>query len=181
MNNLCPTSPYDLLISAWWTLSLLLKRSNFGIDTMKAINVIFFPPKDELSTLLNARESVTSKISYRCFPKSKHSFLLPPKEVPRKKRNLSNVQYIRTVKMQLALSTWVKFMLPGTRSSLLCRAIPNRLCLGRRRWHFRRRRTSFTPHYSVLMPDADVEVSPVLLHLWVTVVGTCLPILAQRA
>lgn len=116
------------------------------------------------------------------FPKSKHSFLLPPKRFPREKKNLSNVQYIRVVKMQAALSTWVKFMLPRTGFSVFCRALANRLCYGQAKTAFQKEEEDFVnTTFSVLAPDADVEVSPVLLQLWVAVVGTGLRSVAQRA
>lgn len=43
---------------------------------------------------------------------------------------------------------------------------------------FQMKEDFFHTMFSVLMSDADVDVSPVLLQLCVAVVGTCLPILA---
>ena len=43
---------------------------------------------------------------------------------------------------------------------------------------FQKEEDFFHAAFAVLLPDADAEVSPVLLQLWVAVVGTCLPMLA---
>lgn len=102
------------------------------------------------------------------------------KEVPRKKRNLSNVQYISVVKRQQALSAWVTSMLPRTGFSLLCRAIAHRLCLDMLRSHFRR--AGELPPHCVFSADARCWCwgVPVLLQLWVSV-ATCNLLLAWRA
>lgn len=53
--------------------------------------------------------------------------------------------------------------------------------LGQAEMAFQKEDDFFHTTFSVLMSDADVEVSPLLLQLWVAVVGTRLPILARIA